>query len=223
MNHQHSFTKLSRRPLLRIAAVAGAVSLAAAALYGAVDLGKAGNLWGQSVTLEKSSDYKGAIAKVAEFGRSGADPYLVNLRTGWLSLQNKDYDQAIVNYQAAAGRAPSAVTPSLGLANAYRAKGDNDNAEHACRLVLSHDPGNYTALQMLGLIYFDKKDYANASSIYDTILKLYPEDTAALSGYGWAQIYLNRKANAVPEFQRLLILAPDYQYAEQGYATAITP
>jgi tetratricopeptide (TPR) repeat protein len=213
---------LSRR-FWRASILSGFVGLATISVYAAVDLGKAGDLWSQSVALEGKADYKGAIAKIGEFSRAGADQYLVNLRVGWLALQNKDYDQAIANYQAAAGRTPTAVTPLQGLASAYRAKGDNDNAEHACRSILSHDPGNATALQMLGLIYFDKKDYQNAALVYDSILRLYPEDTAALSGYGWAQIYLNHKANAIPEFQRLLILSPTYQYAQDGYTAATSP
>jgi len=207
----------------RVALLAGFVGLASVSLYAAVDLGKAGDLWSQSVTLETKSDYKGAIAKMTDLTRSGADNYLANLRTGWLALQNKDYDTAIANYRAASGRAPSAVTPAQGLASTYRAKGDNDNAEHACRQVLSHDPGNVTALQMLGAIYFEKKDYSNAALAYDSLLRLYPEDTTALSGYGWAQIYLNHKANAIPEFERLLILSPTYQDAQAGYTAATTP
>jgi tetratricopeptide (TPR) repeat protein len=199
------------------------LGVSAITLCAAVDLGKAGDLWSQSVALEQKSDYKGALAKIAEMKRGGADLYLSSLRTAWLSYENKDYDTAVTNYQAAAGREPAAVSPVLGLATAYRAKGDNDNAEHACRNVLSKDPANVTALQMLGSIYFDKKDYQNASVVYDTLRKLYPEDPAALSGYGWAKIYLNRKADALPAFQRLLIVAPTYAYAQDGYAAATTP
>jgi cytochrome c-type biogenesis protein CcmH/NrfG len=214
-----SLTRRTRRMSL----LAGLIGLATVSVYAAVDLGKAGDLWSQSVALEAKADYKGAIAKMTDLTRSGADNYLASLRTGWLALQNKDYDLAIANYRAAAGRAPAAVTPAQGLASAYRAKGDNDNAEHACRQILSHDPGNVTALQMLGAIYFEKKDYSNAALVYDSILRLYPEDTTALSSYGWAQIYLNHKANAIPEFQRLLILSPTYQDAEAGYTAATTP
>jgi len=207
----------------RVAVIAALLGLATISVYAAVDLTKAGDLWSQSVALEAKSDDKGALAKMTDFSRLGADPYLATLRTGWLASQNKDYDQAITNYRAAASRSPAAVTPLLGLVAAYRAKGDNDNAERACRQVLSHDPGNAAALQTLGLIYFDKKDYLNASMVYDSILKLYPEDTAALSGSGWAKIYLNHKADALPAFQRLLILSPNYQYAQQGYTAATTP
>ncbi len=206
------------RGLLAILACASAAMLCAA-----VDLTKAGDLWTQSVALEQKADYKGALAKMAELKRSGGDLYLASLRTGWLSYANKDYDTAVTNYQAAAGREPAAVSPVLGLASAYRAKGDNDNAEHACRNVLSKDPANATALQMLGALYFDKKDYQNAVTIYDTLRKLYPEDPAALSGYGWAKIYLNRKADALPAFQRLLIVSPDFAYAKEGYAAATAP
>ncbi len=207
----------------RVVVIAGLLGLATISVYAAVDLTKSSDLWSQSVALESKSDFKGALAKMTDFNKTGADPYLFSLRSGYLYLQNKDYDQAIANYQAAAGRSPSAITPLLGLISAYRAKNDNDNAERVCRQVISHDPGNVTALQTLGLIYFDKKDYQNANAVYDTLLRLYPEDTAALSGYGWARIYLNHKADAIPEFQRLLILSPKFQFAQQGYDTATAP
>jgi len=218
-----SIPSLLPRRFRRVFLGTGLLGLATISVYAAVDIAKSSDLWSQSVALEAKSDYKGALAKMADFTKAGTDVYLANLRTGWLHAQNKEYDQAIANYQAAASRSPAAVTPLLGLIAANRAKGDNDNAERACRQLLSHDPGNATALQTLGLIYFDKKDYQNANAVYDTLLRLYPEDTAALSGYGWARIYLNHKADAIPEFQRLLILSPTFQYAQQGYDTATAP
>ncbi len=221
----NSITELSPLPRCsrRVCLIAGLLGLASLSVYAAVDIAKSSDLWSQSIALEAKSDYKGALTKMTDFTRAGLDPYLANLRTGWLNAQNKDYDQAIANYTAASSRSPTAVTPLLGLISAYRAKGDSDNAERACRQLLSHDPGNATALQTLGLIYFDKKDYQNANAVYDTLLRLYPEDTSALSGYGWARIYLNHKADAIPEFQRLLILSPTLQYAQQGYDTATAP
>ncbi len=211
-------TRALSRGLLAACLCAGSIALCAA-----MDLNKAGDLWSQSVTLEGKADYKGAIAKITEMSRGGGDPYLATLRTAWLAYENKDYDTAIANYGAAAGREPGAVSPVLGLANTYRAKGDNDNAEHACRGVLARDPANVTALQMLGAIYFDKKDYQNALVIYDKLRTLYPEDPTALSGYGWAKIYLNHKADAIPAFERLLVVSPSFTYAKDGYTAATTP
>lgn len=194
----------------------------AASLHGATDSQvTAASLWQQSIALEQNADYDGAIAKVIEFSKKSNDVYLVLVRCGWLNARAKQYDLAAKHYAAAVKVAPTAITPLVGLASAYRAAGENVKAESTCQQILARDPGNYTALQIVAAIAFEKLDYRKAAQYFDAMTKLYPEDTAALSGAGWSFLYTNRKTDSAAAFRRLLLIAPDFTYARQGYEASI--
>jgi tetratricopeptide (TPR) repeat protein len=210
-------------PCRRIVALAGLSFILYSPLFGATaDTSAATDKnalsWSQSVDFEKKSDYASAITKINEFIRNGGDAYLGRLRGGWLYYENRDYPHAEEYYQVAASHEPKAVTPLLGLAYSYRAGGDDAKAETTCRDILKRDPGNTKAFHILGMIYFDRKDYRNASLVYDQILALSPEDTDAISGAAWAKYYLNDLHSASGLFNRLVMLSPDYSHAKDGQA-----
>lgn len=184
---------------------------------------KASQAWSESVTLEKNSDYVGALAKMADFAQAGGDLYLVEIRSGWLSYSGKDYRAAARHYEAASQLNTNAVTPLLGLANSYHALKETSLSDKAAEAVLLRDPANYSALLLLANSALDRHDYRRSSQYYEAILKNYPEDTAALSGDGWSLLYLTKKREAAMAFQRLLTLSPSYPYAQQGYEAAAKP
>ena len=184
---------------------------------------KAAQAWSESVTLEKNSDYAGALAKMIDFAQNGGDLYLVEIRSGWLSYAAKDYKAAARHYEAASQLNTSAVTPLLGQANSYHALKEASLSDKAAESVLLRDPANYSALLLLANSALDRHDYRRSSQYYEAILKNYPEDIAALSGDGWSLLYLTKKREAAMAFQRLLTLSPSYPYAQQGYDTAAKP
>ena len=213
----------SLSPCRRIVALAGLSLIVHSFLFGATAAAATDNnkntlSWNQSVELEKKSDYAGALLKINEFIRNNGDLYLGYLRGGWLYYENHDYPHAEDFYKLAAIHEPKAVTPLLGLAYSYRAGGDNEKAEATSRQILKLDPGDTKAFHVLGMIYFDRKDYRNASLVYDQILALSPEDTDAISGSAWAKYYLNDLHNAAGLFNRLVMLSPDYSHAKDGQA-----
>lgn len=183
-------------------------------------LDQAAALWSESQASEQSGDYAGALAALAQFEKVSGDRYLTELRAGWLSHLAKKYGEAVRHYQAASQAAPDAVNPLLGLSAAYQMMSDAPKAERAAEQVLPRDPGNYTALVTVARLNFLKADYRKAGQGYEALLKAYPEDAAALSGAGWANLYLNKKREAAENFRRLLILSPAYAYARQGYEAA---
>jgi hypothetical protein len=38
-----------------------------------------------------------------------------------------------------------------------------------------------------------------------------------MSGLGWCLVYQGKKSRALPIFTRLVVIAPDYAYAQRGY------
>lgn len=174
-------------------------------------------VWLESVALESAADYDGALAKMPEFLQASGDQYLTELRSGWLSYQAREYDRAVKHYTAAARLAPSAQSPLMGLGNSYLALKKINEATRVYEQALKQGSDNATSLKMLGSLAFQAGDYRKAAQVYGAVLEGYPEDTTALSGYAWALVYQNRKRDAEPAFLRLLLLSPDFPYAQQGY------
>jgi tetratricopeptide (TPR) repeat protein len=173
--------------------------------------------WEQSVSLEGQGDYKAALSKLDEYAGQSGDPYLVQLRSGWLYYRMGSYEHAAQYYQAASLLAPESVAPLMGLAWSARMLGQTERAATACQKVLGIDPANYAAGMMLAEIYFARRNYAMASQVYSTIEKNYPEDSAALSEGSWALLDSGRKQDAAAGFRRLLQMYPSYPNAGQGY------
>lgn len=211
------------RSVLLAAALVGSSVFAAALPATTASWTKASQAWSESITLEKNSDYVGALAKLVDFAQAGGDLYLVEIRSGWLSYAAQDYRAAARHYEAASQLNTSAVTPLLGLANSYHALKEVSLSEKAAEAILLRDPANYTALLLLANSSLDRHDYRRSSQYYEAILKNYPEDIAALSGDGWSLLYLTKKREAALAFQRLLTLSPSYPYAQQGYEAAAKP
>lgn len=197
-----------------------AILAATAKLPAADTTTQTASAWEQSVTLEEQGDYKGALAKLNDFASQSGDPYLVQLRSGWLSYRLGSYEHAAQCYQTASILAPEAVSPLLGLAYSARALGQAERAASACMKVLAVDPANYSASMMLAGIYFERRNYSGASQIYSAVEKAYPEDAAALSAGSWALLDLGKKNDAAMGFRRLLQMYPSYWYASQGYQMA---
>lgn len=173
--------------------------------------------WEQSVTLEQQGDYKGALAKLNDFASQSGDPYMAQLRSGWLSYRQASYEQAAQYYQTASLLAPEAVSPQLGLAYSARMLGQTQRAATACLKVLSIDPQNYSASMMLAGIYFERRNYSGASQLYAAMEKAYPEDATALSAGSWTLLDMGNRNDAAAGFRRLLQMYPSYLYASQGY------
>jgi tetratricopeptide (TPR) repeat protein len=64
---------------------------------------------------------------------------------------------------------------------------------------------------------YELKDYRASGLVYAKMEKLYPEDPNVMSGLGWCLVYQGKKSRALPIFARLVVIAPDYAYAQRGY------
>ena len=90
-------------------------------------------------------------------------------------------------------------------------------AVRACKSVLVLDKTNYTASMILASMLYDAKDYRASGLIYAKVGKLYPEDLAAMSGLAWCLVYEGKNSRALPIFTRLIVMSPNYAYAQKGY------
>jgi tetratricopeptide (TPR) repeat protein len=172
--------------------------------------------WKASVTAETNQDYAAAIQQLTGFQQAGGDPFLLNLRAGWLYYLAQDYKNASDRYNQAARLQPSAITPLLGLLNVAQARADATEIRKAVEAVLRVDPINYTAQMAGASLQFKAQNYRESLSYYRRVLQYYPDDLTARSGEAWSFYHQGRRDLATTDFQILLSVNPDYPEARQG-------
>lgn len=175
-----------------------------------------GQLWQESATAETNGDSAAAIEKLNAFAKSGGDPFLVSLRSGWLNYSAKNYDESATHYIAAMKLRPTALSPRVGLLKVAQGKAESALILRAADGVLKVDPNNYSALMAMAWEIYQKKDYRRAKAIYQHALDLYPEDQDALSGVAWCYFYTGMKRDARDGFLKLMSLNPDYPHVREG-------
>jgi tetratricopeptide (TPR) repeat protein len=95
--------------------------------------------------------------------------------------------------------------------------GETEDQIKICKSILALDKTNYTALINLGALSFTTKNYQTCKTVYAILLTAYPEDLAAISGYAWSLVYLGDNSKALPYFTKLVVMSPDYSFAQKGY------
>lgn len=172
--------------------------------------------WKSSLAAEKNNDYDQAIKDIYNFQAEGGDRYLASVRSGWLLLLKKDYAKATAFYEAASKISPSALAPYQGLAKIAYAENDWKKVNSACASVLRFDPGNYSALLLMADASYKLGEFSTVIHCCTPLMNFYPDDPAPASLAAWA--YLNKRDKRVAEnlFKRVLLLSPDYAYAQQG-------
>jgi len=177
----------------------------------------AAGCWSASITDEANQDYDKALDQVNAYQQQGGDKFLATQRSGWLCYLKKDYPPASAFYARANQMQPAALNPLLGLLDVAQAQKDTSRIQDAAAAVLRVQPSNYRAQMALAGVYYAKKDYRSAISIYRLVLIYYPEDIDAASGDAWCSYFLADPQRAFREFSRILSVNSEYPYAQQGY------
>ncbi|MGZ3885250.1 MAG: tetratricopeptide repeat protein, partial [Bacteroidia bacterium] len=144
------------------------------ALVSAVTLKAQQNLetaFSKSYAFEYESQYTKAIAALIELNTS---TYEVNLRLGWLYYLNKDYATSESFYKKAITIEPGSVEARFGLVLPVSALGNWNSVLSTYMDVIKLDPNNSIANYRIGLIYYNRKEYANAIASVFKVIKLYP-------------------------------------------------
>ena len=179
-----------------------------------------GLLWRQSLAWEEKGDGRAALLDLQAYATRGGDPYMVNLRAGWLNLQQKRYSEAASYYQRASRVHPDALAANVGQLQARIAAKQYGESRRLAAFILKADPVNYQALVALGSLAYGQENYGDAARYYRTLLRYYPDDLEAMSGAGWSALRLGIKEEALQCFERLLALQPGYPKAVEGFRLA---
>jgi tetratricopeptide (TPR) repeat protein len=172
--------------------------------------------WVESLAAETSGDYAEALKIHRQLLPSAEPSYLAYLRAGWLYYKTENYSDSLKYYKKAAGLSSGALSPLYGVLNCYVAQGKTDDAIKVAKAILVVDPQNYTANLQMASIYYQQKSFLLASTRYQKLNRFYPEDLAVASGLAWSYLEQGERQKALPLFNEILMVSPDYAYAQQG-------
>ena len=166
-----------------------------------------------SYAAEAKADYADAIAPL-KAGYTGS--YEQNLRLGWLHFLAKAYPAAVSYYQKAAEQRPAAIEPRLGLIKPLNALGLAEKMLGVYGDILKIDPQNTQANYWVGVIYLNRKAYAQAARHFERVVNLYPFDYDSTLALAWADLNLGKKAEARALYTKVLLIRPGDAAATAG-------
>lgn len=168
----------------------------------------------ESYSLENAQNFSGAIDKLLKVYQK--DSYELNLRLGWLHYQSSKLDQSFDYYSKAVELKPYAIEPKLGLVLPLSVQGKWDEIISVYKQILKVDPQNSLVNYRLGLIYFNRADFAMADPFIEKVVNLYPFDYDGLILLAWNKLNLQQSREAKVLFQKVLLNNPGDESALEG-------
>lgn len=168
----------------------------------------------QSYGLEKAGKYFDAVSTLK--GIYDPKSYEINLRLGYLSYMAKSYSESITYYKKATELLPLSIEAKMGLVIPLSVQNNWDEIIAIYKDILKVDPMNSTVNYRLGIIYYNKGDYATSLSYLEKVVNQYPFHYDGLIMYAWANLKMEKFANAKSTFNKVLLLSPDDKSAREG-------
>lgn len=204
--------KWSKRLLIAAFVMFTIVAINAQSSY--APIGDLRSAFKDSYLYESQGDYASAIKVLSDvYDRNN---YEVNLRLGWLTYLNKQYDESIKYYEIADNLMPLSIEAKFGLVYPYAATEKWGKVEEIYQNILKLDPNNSVANYRLGLIYYYKPDYDKAYKQFEKVVNSYPFDYYSVLMFAWANFRLGKYAEAESLFNRVLLISPDDASALEG-------
>jgi tetratricopeptide (TPR) repeat protein len=168
----------------------------------------------KSYESEKSGNYTAAITYMKSI--YSADSYIVNIRLGWLCYLAKQYNESIKYYEKSIALKPYAIEARFGCVKPLSALESWDKVKANYVEILKIDPQNTIANYWLGVIYYNRKDFASATKLFEKVVNLYPLDYDSVIMLAWSKLNTGKSTDAKLLFNHALILRPDDSSALSG-------
>jgi tetratricopeptide (TPR) repeat protein len=170
----------------------------------------------KSYSYEKGELYVQAIDILKEVYQE--KHYEVNLRLGYLYYLAAQYQESIKYYTKAIEINPTCIQAKLGMVLPHAATKRWDVVMKLYEEILVIAPSSSYVSYKLGLIYYERKNYASALKCFELVYNLYPFDYEGLLMMGWVNLQLGKKAEAKNFFNRALLIAPNDKSVLDGLA-----
>lgn len=168
----------------------------------------------KSYTLEGTGDFSKAIVELKNIYDERS--YEINLRLGWLHYENKLYTESVSYYQRAIALMPYSIEAKLGIVYPLSTLGNWEQVVSHYKKILEIDPQNTTVNYRMGVIEYNRKNYAAAYRFFEKVVNLYPFSYDALIMFAWSNYQLGKTREANVLFNKVLILSPNDASAIEG-------
>ena len=170
----------------------------------------------KSYISEKSGNFNEASKALMQVYNEKS--YELNLRLGYLKYMAGAYNDAIIFYKKAIQLMPYAIEPRLGYVYPAAALNKWDDVILQYHAILKIDPKNSTVNYKLGVIYYNRKKYAQANSLFEKVVNLYPFDYDGILMYAWTNYRMGKLPQAKLLFKKVLLISPNDKSALEGLA-----
>lgn len=168
----------------------------------------------KSYSLEKSSDFSESIDVLKKVYDESS--YELNLRLGWLNYNAGLFDESIIFYSRAKKLKPYSEEVRFGLISPMTALGKWKDVIETYEEILEVSPNNTVALYRLGLVYYGRKDYIKANTLFKKLVDLYPFGYDGLLMLGWTTYFLGNTNQAKVIFNKVNLYHPGDKSANEG-------
>lgn len=168
----------------------------------------------KSYEFEKSANYNAAIKELTNIYAAG--DYFLNVRLGWLFYLSKNHTESMKYYQKAIALKPYAIEARFGYIKPLSAIENWEKVKEQYQEILKIDPQNTVANYWLGVIYYNRKNYAGANKLFEKVVNLYPLDYDSVIMLAWTKLNLGKMNEAKVLFNQALTLRPNDNSALSG-------
>jgi tetratricopeptide (TPR) repeat protein len=168
----------------------------------------------KSYVTEKNGDFTASMDPLKKVYDESS--YELNLRLGWLNYNAGLFDEAIIFYGRAQKLKPYSEEARFGLILPLAALGKWNDVIKIYDAILETSPNNSVALYRLGLVYYGRKDYNKANTLFKKVVDLYPFGYDGLLMLGWTSYFLGNTSQAKVLFNKVNLYNPGDKSAKEG-------
>ena len=168
----------------------------------------------KSYSYERKSDFSASMDALKNVYDESS--YEINLRLGWLNYNAGLFDESIIYYNKAQKLKPYSEEARFGLILPLSALGKWDNVIKTYDEILSVNPNSTTALYRLGLVYYGRKEYSTANTLFKKVVDLYPFGYDGLLMLAWTSYFMGNNNQAKVLFNKVNLFNPGDQSAKEG-------
>lgn len=168
----------------------------------------------KSYSMEKNGDFTASMEPLKKVYDESS--YELNLRLGWLNYNAGLFDEAIIFYSRAQKLKPYSEEARFGLILPLAALGKWNDVIKIYDAILETSPNNSVALYRLGLVYYGRKDYNKANTLFKKVVDLYPFGYDGLLMLGWTSYFLGNTSQAKVLFNKVNLYNPGDKSANEG-------
>jgi len=169
--------------------------------------------WSSSYGLEASKKYAEALSALSGISETGSDAQLLQLRKGWLSYLQGQYNDSVNFYQEALEKNPKSLDAALGATLPLLAQQRWQEAAKYAQQVLASSPNQYTAYLRLIVAEEGAKDWSSMKKHAEELTERYPTDTSAFVYLARAYAWLGDKDSAKKAYTAVLSRLPKHYEA----------